>query len=318
MCIFTQEKEYRLRHCIHHVFLEEPRLHFHNAAKKCGSCRNTVSTYWRDGLKEEIFFPPQIRLKMYENRKEYIYLIQNDSANKLYEHYKKHPNTVYITYTSGKFDILLQTEKPLDVLPDRTIFHGARGNYIYPETPNCSYAYALTCMERLLEQDHSPSKIPVEYSKEPLEIGSPYYGWMIFPYVKRNLRTGYTRIVKKLHISSVSFYKGLEYLLNVSTKLLPYYPLGFRLYSQQFFVFWSDYEELLCKSFSHLPCHTSITKVSDALLMYVSIEKGLLEKRLLQLCFKMNDLGYINRFWSSIPIYHWTPDEPQSTGASPA
>jgi len=94
-------------------------------------------------LKEEIFFPPHIRLKMYENRKEYIYLIQSDSANKLYEHYKKQSDTVYITYTSGKFDILLQTSKPLDVLPDRTIFHGSRGDYIYPETLNCSYESAF-------------------------------------------------------------------------------------------------------------------------------------------------------------------------------
>ena len=44
--------------------------------------------------------------------------------------------------------------------------------------------------------------------------------------------TGFTKIAKELHISFDSFHKGLTYLLNISTKLLPFYPLGFRLYSQ--------------------------------------------------------------------------------------
>jgi len=47
--------------------------------KRCNVCRNTASKYWKKGLKEEVFFPPQIRLKRYENRKEYSYLIQKDT-----------------------------------------------------------------------------------------------------------------------------------------------------------------------------------------------------------------------------------------------
>ncbi len=312
MCIFKREDKYELRHSMYRTFLEEPRLYYDEAAKKCDSCRNTVSTYWREGLKKEIFFPPQIRLKMFKNRKEYIYLIQNDSANRLYEHFKKHPDIVYMTYTSGKFDILLQTSKPLDVLPDRTIFHGSRGNYIYPDTPNCSYEDALNRMERLLAQEHFLSKIEVEYLEEPPGIGSSHYGWMIYPFVKRDLRTGYTKIVKKLRISYDSFHKGLDYLLNVSTKLLPYYPLGFRLYSQHFLVFWSNYEEFLCEFFGCLPCHTSITKVNnEALVMLVSTQKGeTLSERLYRLCFRMIDLGLVNHFWSSKPVYYWVPDAP--------
>jgi hypothetical protein len=65
-------------------------------------------------------FPPQFRLNMYENRKEYIYFIQSDSAQKLYFHFKNHPDLVYIAYCSGNFDIFLQLSAPLDVLPDRT------------------------------------------------------------------------------------------------------------------------------------------------------------------------------------------------------
>lgn len=311
MCIYKEEDKFRLRHCIHRIFLEEPRLYYDEAAKKCGVCRNTVSTYWRDGLKDLIFFPPQIRLNMFENRKEYIYLIQSDSPHKLYSYFQENPDVVYMVYTSGKFDIFLQTEKPLDVLPDRTIFHGSRSNYTYPETPNCTYENALNHIGKLLDQEHSPSKIKVEYPEEPPEVGSSHYGMMIYPYVKYNSKTGYTRIVKKLRISFDSFHYGLEYLLNVSAKLLPYYPKGFRLYSQYFFVFWSNYEEFLCKFLGCLPCHTSITKVKDALIAYVSIEKGEdMSETFFQFCSKMVDLGLIDCFWSSRPIYHWKPDIP--------
>ena len=230
------------------------------------------------------------------------------------------PNIVYIAYTSGKFDLLLQTNKPLDVLPDRTLFSGARSDYFYPVNPLCSYETALDRMEALLDQEYEPSKIVFSYSDKRLAMGDSSLGWMIFPYVKYNLKTGYTPIVKKLHISFASFYLGLKYLYNVSTVLLPYYPSGFKLYSQYFFVFWSDYEELLYTSFNQLPCHTSITKVNDALLVYASVEKGLLEKRLFRYCFKLKHTGYVNRFWSSIPVYHWIRDTPEteSTGASPA
>jgi hypothetical protein len=246
------------------------------------------------------------------------YWRQNDNADDLYQYFMKYPDTVYVTCASGKFDILLQTNRPLNVLPDRTLFSGVRGDYIYPETPFCSYESAINRMEALLNRDHEPSKIEVNYPEEPSMVGDSSLGWMIFPYVKYNLKTGFTSIVKKLHISFDSFYKGMEYLYSVSTVFLPYCPSGFRLYSQNFFVFWSNYEGLLCDSFSNLPCHTSITKVKDALLVYASVEKGLLEKRLLQFCFKLVHAGYVDRFWSSIPVYHWTRSGYESTGASPA
>lgn len=306
----TNSQEGRVHHCIYTTFLDKPRLYYDDLAKICGSSRNTVSRYWKDGLENLIFFPPQIRLDMYKERKEYIYLIQSNSPHKLYRYFQKEPTLVYMVYASGKFDILLQTSEPLDVIPDRTLFYGSRSNYIYPKTPFRSFNDALNRMEALLDKEHSISKIKVEYPEEPPVKGNPYYGKKIFPYVKYDLRTGYTEIVKKLHIGFDSFYKGLKYLLNVSTKLLPYYPLGFRLYSQYFFVFWSNYEEFLYEFFGLLPCHVSITKVNnEALVMLVSIQKGAkMSERLLFSCSRMVDLGLVDYFWSSRPIYHWIPD----------
>jgi len=91
--------------------------------------------------------------------------------------------------------------------------------------------------------------------------------------------------------------------------LLPCYPLGFRLYSQYFFVFWSDYEKFLCELFGRLPCHTAITKVKGASIMYVSIQKAEdISEKLFKMCSKMVDLGLIDHFWSSRPIYGWRRD----------
>lgn len=296
---------------VYEIKAEKERDCHHVQLWLCGVCRNTLSKYWRKGLGKGVFFPPQIRLKMYAERKEYIYLVQSDSANKLYYYYQKHPNAVYIAYTSGNFDLLVQTSAPLEVLPDRTLFCGSRSDYVYPETPHCSFEKALKRMEKLIEKDHEKSKIKVVYTEEGEEKGSSYYGWKIFPYVKRDLKIEFTPIAKKLHIASVSFMKGLEYLLNVSTKLLPFYPKRLPIYSQYFFVFWSDYEEFLCEFFGCLPCHVSITKVENALFVYASVLKGIgLSERLFQLCFRLKDLGFVERFWSSIPVYYWIPDVP--------
>lgn len=311
MCIYSHEDLRRLNHSMYRTFLKEPRLFTNEAAKRCHASRNTVAKYWKEGIEKKIFFSPQMRLNMYKNRKEYIYLIQSDSAHKLYTHFQKNPDVVYISYTSGKFDILLQTSKELDVLPDRTLLYGSRSNYIFPDLNDCTYENALDKMEAMLDSGPNPSEILVEYPEEPPEKGSSHYGLMIYQYIKYDLRTGFTPITKKLHISFESFYKGINYLLNVSTVLLPYYPLGFRLYSQYFFIFWSDYEDFLCKLFGCLPCHTSIAKVNGALVVYLSIQKGEeMTERLFQCCSKMIDLGLIDYFWSSMPIYHWKPPIP--------
>lgn len=117
----------------------------------------------------------------------------------------------------------------MDIAPKGTILHGSRSDYEYPETPYCSFDSALDRMEALLNREHEPSKFTVTYPDEPSLKGSEY-GWKIFPYVKYDLRPNYTSIVKKVGISFSSFYKGYEYLLSVSTVLLPYYPFGFLNY----------------------------------------------------------------------------------------
>ena len=231
-------------------------------------------------------------------------MVQSDKAHELYKYYQKHSDVIYLAYALGKFDLILQTSKPLEVLPDATLLHGSRSSYIYPETPYYSYVTALDKMEAFLNCPHQKSRIDVTCPVEPRLEGSQY-GWKIFPYVKYDLRTNYTFIVKKLGLSFGSFYKGIDYLLKISTVLLPYYPLGFPKYTQYFFVARSEYEYFVKDFFGLLPCHTSIAKVGDALLIYTSVEKGAgLKERFFDLIHRMFELGYINRFWESNPVYY--------------
>lgn len=308
MSLYSQEDIRQLQYCIFRTFLHDPRLYYDRGANRCGTVRNTFTKYWKEGLKNQVFFPPQIRLNMYKDRKEYIYLVQSNNVHELYEYYIHHPDVIYVAYMVGKFDLLVQTNAPLEVVPHNTILCGSRGNYIFPETPLCPFESALDRIEDALDYAHVPSRIVVEYPEEPEIKGAPY-GWQIFPYLKYNLRPNYTFIVKKLGISFTSFYKGFEYLLKVSTVLLPYYPLGFLQYVQHFFVFWTDYEELLCELFGYLPCHVSITKVDDALLVYASIQQEWdMKKRFFDLCYRMLKLKLIKQYWTANPLFHWVPD----------
>jgi len=308
MSLYSQEDIHHLQHCIYQTFLEKPRLYYDMGAKQCGTVRNTFTKYWKLGLEDKVFFPPQIRLKMYKNRKEYIYLVQSDKVHELYDYYQNQPNTIYLAYTVGKFDLFIQTSKPLRVIPNNTILQGSRSNYIFPKTPYYSFETAFEKIETFLDQSHEKSSLVVEYPEEP-EIKGASYGWQIYPYLKYNLRPNYTSIVRKLGISFTSFYKGFEYLLKVSTVLLPYYPHGFRQYSQHFFVFWSDYEDLLCKLFGFLPCHVSITKIGEALLIYTSIQReGVSKDRFFRLCYDLLKLELVSRYWIAIPGFHWIPD----------
>lgn len=291
---------------IYRTFLREPRMPFGRASKECYVSRNTLSRHWYDALRKGIFFPPQLRLKMYKGEKEYIYLVQNDLAHEMYENFKKNHNVLYMCYCLGKIDLLIQTDEPLKEIPENTLFFGNRGNYIFPETKNYGFNTCLKNIKNLLDQEHEKSKVPVLYIEKP-DIKGSNYGEMIFPYVKYDLKTNYTFIVKKLGISFASFYKGLDYLMNVSTVLLPFYPLGIMQYSQHFFVFWSEYEELLCELFGYFPCHVSLVKVNDALLVYAPSILPI-EFPLFTTFHKMLKMGLIDRFWTTDPLYHWKPD----------
>jgi hypothetical protein len=303
---YSAKDKDQLEYRIYQTILDEPRIYYHNGANKCGVTRNTFTRHWYDGLRDQVFFPPAIRLKMFQNRKEYIYLIRNDKAHELYRYYMNHPDVVYLTYTLGKFDLLIQTRTPLDVNPDSTILFGSRSNYMYPKTPNYSFEIAFDRMNALLDQHHTPSHIEITYPEEPVLEGAKY-GWMIFPFIKYDLRTNYTRIVKKVNISFFSFYRGLDYLLSVSTVLLPYYPLGYRQYSHNLYVIWSDYEDFICDFFGCLPSHVSIFKVEDALIIYASTLLAL-NYEFFDFCYRMLTLGLVKRFWTANPLYHWIPD----------
>ena len=304
MSKYYPKDDTQLHYCIYRTLLQTPRLSYLKAAKCCGVSRNTFTKHWEDGLDNLIFFLPQMRLDVFEDKREYIYLVQNKKAHELFKYYKKDKSVVYLAYTVGNFNLLIQTNKPLEILPDRTLFFGSRENYIFPEVPFHSFDTALEKMEAFLEERYTPSSIYVPYSKEP-EIEGSEWAWKIFPYLKYNLRANYTFIVKKLGISFTSFYKGYDYLSKVSTTLLPFYPLGQRQYLQNFLVFWTDYEEVIRDFFSLLPCHVSIVKVDDILLVYTST---LREQKFYSLCYKLLELGFAEQFWVSMPLFHWVPD----------
>ena len=307
MSAFSKE-DLKLHHCIYKTLLADPRIYYHVAAKKCGVARNTFTKHWEDGLEQGIFFSPQIRPKMFSTRKEYIYLVQTDEVHELFEYYKNHPYLVYLAYTLGKFDLLIQTSRPLEVIPNNTILWGSRSNYSYPDTPQCTDEEALNTIQELLDRSHEISHLPVDYPDEPHIVGHQW-GWKIYPHLKYNLRPNYTWIVKNMGMSFTSFYRGYEYLLEVCSVLLPYYPHGFSDYSQHFFVIWSDYEELICAVFGCLPSHVSITKLNGALLVCACIrERGKIIIPFFQLFYKMLEMEIIEKFWTATPVFHWKPD----------
>jgi hypothetical protein len=304
----VSEKNLRLHHCIYRTFLNEPRIYYREATKICGVARNTFMSHWKKGLEDGVFFPPQIRSKVFKTRKEYIYLVQTDDIHELFEYYKKHAHVIYLARTLGRFDLLIMTDQPLEIVPDNTIFRGDRSRYWYPFTPFCTYEEALDGIDDLLELSHSPSKIEVEYPEEPAGRAAKW-GWKIYPYLKYNLRPNYSWIVKNVGMSFSSFYDGYEYLLDVCNVLLPHYPFGFQQYSHRFLVVWSDYEQLICDMLGLLPAHVSITKINDALFAYVNIENnGEIKKRVFDLCYELKRRNLVSRLWTATATFYWVPD----------
>jgi len=107
MVMYSKENIRRLQHCIHRVLLRKPRIYYDEGAQHCSVNRKTFSKYLKLGLQDNVLYLPQIRLDMYEERKEYMYFLQSDNAHELYKYYQKQPNVVYLAYTLGKFGNVL-------------------------------------------------------------------------------------------------------------------------------------------------------------------------------------------------------------------
>lgn len=316
MNILTKEEANHI-HTMYELRTEEPRIKIYEIAQHLDVVRNTVYKRQKKAVENAILFNPELRLKMYEDVKEYVYAISSDSAFHTFHQLQGDDRLCYEVFATGYFDLLLITSVPLSRKEleclGKVRLTGYRSNYVIPKIPDIDYVTAIAKMEEFAKKDFEPSEWSVEYP--PREMGWKEIDWKLFHLLRHNMAKKYTELAKSVEMSYDGFRWSLKRILANTQIIVPYYPEGYSQYTRFLFMFQSDYEQMLLDMFSLVPCFTMMYKVKNWLLVHFRIlPSGLsyrffrLIERFFSILYDLHERGYIDRIKTTIPITYWHPD----------
>jgi len=309
MSILTKEEAKQIR-AMYELRTEDPRIKVYEIAQHLGVVRNTVYKRQKKATENGILFNPELRLKMYKDVKEYVYVISSDSAFHTFHQLQKDSRISYETFATGYFDLLLITSEPLPLNEldtfGKAVLVGSRSNYIYPKVPATDYVNAIELIEEFAKKDFEPSEWSVEYP--PREMEWKEIDWKLFLLLRHNMTKKYTELAKSVEMSYDGFRWSLKRILTNTQIIVPYYPEGYSQYTRFLFMFQSNYEQMLLDMFSLVPCFTMMYKVKDWLLVHFRILPSDLSDRFFSILYDLQDRGYIDRIKTTFPITYWHPD----------
>lgn len=309
MSILTKEEAQHIR-AMYELRMEKPRVKVYEIAQYLRVARNTVYKRQKKALENGILFNPQLRLKMFEDVKEYVYVMSSDTAFRAYNQFKEDNRLCYEIFATGYTDLLLITSEPLprselDSL-GKVVLNGTRSTYICPKVPATAYGTAMSYIEDFAQQDFEPSHWVVEYPSR--EVLWKERDWELFSLLRYDMTKKYTELAQSVEMSYDGFRWSLRRILANTQVIVPYYPEGYSRYINFYFFFQSSYEQMLIDMFSLVPCFTMLYKVEDWLLVCLRILPRDLTDRFFNVIYDLQDRGYIDRIKTTFPITYQYPD----------
>ncbi|KYK36932.1 MAG: hypothetical protein AYK19_07805 [Theionarchaea archaeon DG-70-1] len=308
MSRFSPEKKQSLFRGIYEADSENPRLRLYELAEYLGTVRNTAAEYRKMAYENQILFPPQLRLKMFSDVKEYACAFKADDAFRVFEQLKSDPRVCYQVLCKGRLDLLVITSFPFsvkEVAASELIFRGARSDYIVPYVSDIDGKTALNLMMEKVEESPSPSKWEVTYPRR--EIFWTNHEWDLFQLLRHNASRPYTELASRIPLHYDTFSSSLERIFANTILFVPYYPKGYESYMSWILIFKSNYEQLLIDMLSCQPCTTVLYKVADWFVADVKVETNL-AGHYLRLLYGLEDTGIIDMFDVACAALYWQPD----------
>jgi hypothetical protein len=297
--------------------MKDPRMKTHEMARNLGVVRNTAYEYEKKAKEQGILFSPQLRLKMYDDVKEYVYALSSDDAYFHFHRLQKDARTCYILFATGFIDLLIISSEKFSQQELQDLgevkLKGSRSNYIYPTIPHYDYVTAMDKIEEFSKREFEKSILRVEYPERKVKWKE--IDWELYKRLRYDLTKKYTELAKDVKMSYDGFRWSLKRILANTQVIVPYYPEGYSRYINFYFFIQSDYENLFKEIFSYIPCFTMFYKINNWILVCVRILPVDLIDRLFNVFYNLQDRGYLSKFNSTFPITYWYPDYP---GIGPA
>ena len=102
MSRLSPERIHSLYRGIYEAYTDNFRIQLHELTGLLGTVRNTAASYLEKGREDGIVFPPQLRLKMFEEVKEYVYALKVDDTFRTFDKLKFDQRICYEAMGKGE------------------------------------------------------------------------------------------------------------------------------------------------------------------------------------------------------------------------
>lgn len=303
----TKASDLDLYYSMYYGYLKKPRIFKTELCKYTGKCMNTVKKHLKYVKEHDILFPPQLRLKMTEKAKEYMYFVKVSDPVGCLEFLSK--KAFYVCFLSGTYNLMFLSYEPVDIslIPQykSTFLSGERSDYCVPVVPKQSFRTAYEKINAKLKREYKHSLLSLEFPE-----GSEWADdvWFLYHVLKYRFNLKFTPLIKRYHLSVSSFYSRLEKIKKQTDVIVPFYPLGQMQYTIFHLLIKSQFHEFLIDCFSEFPAWSMYCRVKDYLFARVVISKRTESTGFLRLLSAMQHLGYIADYETSLPfesqVYH--------------
>lgn len=295
-----------IRYSIYEQLFQDERASLTSMSRKLGLARNTITSHYNYMVENQILFSPSMRLKMFDDLREYVYFLTFEKPMRVFQELETHPNVVYHCLMSGAFDLVVIADMPLDIESHpglkRCILGGPRGDYVFTYVSRTTYAKAFQDMKTtVLEAELEPSVLPMEFPSR--EIVWTDLEWKLFYDLKYDMRRTFTQIVKKHKVSKWLFYQSYERVKENCVITVPFYPKGASNYFTFYITLKTEYENLLSDIFLKMPCIGATFKVEDCIIAWINIIRTFPYNKFFGFLNWMEDQRIIEDMMYAFPIY---------------
>jgi DNA-binding Lrp family transcriptional regulator len=292
----AQKKQLENYYKIYEQICDDSRVPLHEIAKRTGLSRNTVSKYLKEMYDKTIMIGPFLEMKPTQTYKEYVYFMNFEDPQKIFEGLKGFPHIVDHALTFGDWNILVITNELLDFSQliefENVVYRGVKYCYHEPLALQTAWGESFKNINEKIQHfahrvlDDEESKLAPALPWGPDE-------WKLFFAFRDNTRKNITSILRKIGVSYDVYRKWLKDVETYCTTHTGFYPQGYQTYQHHCLLVSTRYKKSVNSLLSLFPTTSVFMEVSDHVLVIVDVMYSCVIRNLICIVYDMDTIKMI-------------------------
>ncbi|MBU7044910.1 MAG: hypothetical protein HXS54_00620 [Theionarchaea archaeon] len=232
-----RRKQYRI---IYELLFKDPRIHKSVISSVLGEGR-TATLRMKEAYDHQYIVGPEIRLRSFQNLKEYMYFVTCRHPEMLYLKYREDMNVSYHAKTRGFCDLWIISKKNLDI-EGKIVHEGYRSDFYVSYAPDRSWEESLEIARKKIDEfrpkEYETRFFIKEHFRETVDWTEE--DRQLYKYFKYNLRKPFTPVIKDLKITRDELNNFFEKLPACCTIFTDYFPDSLPSYDPYLFMVETD------------------------------------------------------------------------------